>query len=157
MSIINKIWKYLSFNDEEKTKFSFAIIMLIFSLSILLYENRKKEIRKEESLTYGKQIERLASIQDSVKELSDFVSQQQKNLEASRDTLQNLEYERKRLEPVVQADREFVEEILKLRAEKEIFNAWRERGIGFFLGIAGSLTASLIIAVCRKHMGANVQ
>ncbi|WP_158681613.1 hypothetical protein [Microbulbifer pacificus] len=120
---------------------------------ISFYERHEKDLKREQNLTYEKQVERLASIQSSVKDLADFVSQQQKQLESSRVTLQSLENERKKLEPVVQADREVVEAILKLQAEKEVSSVWLERGIGFLLGIAGSLIASIIFAFARKRVG----
>jgi predicted negative regulator of RcsB-dependent stress response len=154
MSVTRKIWKFLAFTDEEKVKFSFAIIMAIVAASMSFYEKHEKDIEREKSQTYEKQVERLSNIQDSVKDLAEFVSQQQKQLEASRDTLQNLENERKKLEPVVQADRQVVEAILKLQADQERSSVWLERGIGFLLGIAGSLIASIIFTVVRKRMSA---
>nr|WP_143023916.1 hypothetical protein [Pseudomonas benzenivorans] len=154
MPVINKVWKFLAFTDKEKVKFAFAIIMSIVAASMSFYEKREKDLEREQNLTYEKQVERLAGIQNSVKDLAEFVSQQQKQLEASRDTLQNLENERKKLEPVVQADRQVVEAILKLQAEKERSSVWLERGIGFLLGIAGSLIASIIFTVVRKRMSA---
>lgn len=48
------------------------------------------------------------------------------------------------LRPVVEADREVVDTILRLQADKASANVWQERFIGFGLGILSSLVASLI-------------
>jgi len=142
----------LAFTDEEKVKFAFAIIISMIAASFSFYEHYEKQNVREQNLTFEKQLERLENIQSSVKDLADFVSQQQKQLETSRNTLLNLEREKEKLEPIVQADREVVEAVLQLQAEKELSSVWFERGIGFMLGIAGSLIASIIFATIRKRM-----
>lgn len=153
MSIINKVWKYLDFTDREIGKFIGAIIISLVAATMSYYENHQKKLKKEHDLTYENQVERLENIQSSVKDLAEFVSQQQKQLEESQVTLANLESERRKLEPVVQADRVVVEAILRLQAEKEMSNVWVERGIGFLLGIAGSLIASIIFTSVRTRIG----
>ena len=155
MSIVRKVWEFLAFTQDEKVKFAFAIVMTIIAASFSYYERHEKEKAREQNLTYEKQVERLENIQSSVKDLADFVAQQQKQLEVSRDTLINLEEEKKKLEPIVQADRQVVDAILQLQAEKELSSVWVERGIGFLLGIAGSLIASIIFTVIRKRAGRN--
>ena len=43
------------------------------------------------------------------------------------------------------------EALLQLQAEKQQSQAWANRLIGFFLGIAGSLIASLLLTVTRRR------
>lgn len=152
MSIASEVWKFLAFTDTEKVKFTVAIIAVVIALSTSYFEKQEKQKERENNLTYEKQVERLEQIQNSVKDLADFVSQQKQQLDISRDTLQSLEKEKEKLKPMVEADRQVVEAILQLQAEKESSNVWLERGIGFMLGIAGSLVASIIFTIMRKRV-----
>ena len=152
MPTLQKLWKFLAFTDEEVAKFAVALIMGVGALAFSAYENYGKPTEIEESLTYETQVERLEQIQNSVKDLSNFVSQQTKQLDLARDTLQELEQEKKKLEPLVMADRKVAEAILQLQAEKERSAVWFDRAIGFMLGIAGSLIASIIYTGLRNRL-----
>jgi hypothetical protein len=105
---------------------------------------------KQPEASFTKQIEQLDKVQKSLNTLSVFVSEQKKHLKQSQQTIENLKSEQEKLQPIIDADKKIVETLLSLQAEKNRSNIWGERLIGLFLGVAGSLIASLIWAFFKN-------
>ena len=103
--------------------------------------------RRESLATYTQQLQQLDGIQQNLKDLSDFVSQQRTRLHESEQVVSKLQEEKKRLEPLVQADRKVVEAVFQLQEQRTAGAIGRERWIGFGLGVGASLLASFIYAV----------
>lgn len=139
------------FNDPIWSKLAASIIVSIVAISIQFFEKHEKEKVKQENATYEKQLERLTQVQASINDLAQFVTQQQQQLRKSQETLITLEREKEKLKPIVESDRQIVDAILQLQAEKSKQNVWIERGMGFLIGIVGSLIASVIWTVVQRH------
>ena len=108
------------------------------------YEKYEHNRIREENLTVTKQVESLEQFKKSLGELIIFVDKQKSNLEEREIIIQNLESEKTRLEPLVNADKKVVEALFTAQIEMQRTSVWIDRIIGFFLGVAGSLVASLI-------------
>ena len=138
------------FGDPIWSKLTASVIVAIAAISIQVFEGHKKEKVKQENATYEKQFERLTQVQASINDLAEFVTQQQQQLRKSQETLNTLEREKEKLKPIVESDRQVVDAILQLQAEKTKQNVWVERGIGFLIGIVGSLIASVIWTLVQR-------
>lgn len=96
--------------------------------------------------SYEQQIDTLNGVVESIDTLKIFVDNQKDSLEKAQMTLLGLQEQQDILKPVLEANQQTVDAIFAIQAQKERTNVWLERAIGFFLGIAGSLIASLIWA-----------
>lgn len=144
------------FYDPIWSKLTASVIVAIAAMSIQLFVEHKKEKVKQENATYEKQLERLTQVQTSINDLAQFVTQQQQQLRKSQETLITLEKEKEKLKPIVESDRQIVDAILQLQAEKTKQNVWIERGIGFLIGIFGSLIASVIWTLVQRSSKARL-
>lgn len=106
--------------------------------------------RKQESLAYETQIDSLNNIAKNIDTLKVFVLEQKENLKSSQQALSELKTRQEQLKPVLEADQNTVNAIFAMQAEHNKNNIWLERAIGFFLGIASSLVASLIWSYFRR-------
>lgn len=61
-----------------------------------------------------------------------------------KQVLQRLKDEEMHLRPVVDADRETVKAVLDAQAQQASASVWRERGIGFGVGILSSILATVL-------------
>jgi len=123
-----------------------SILGLLSAFGTMYLDNKQKQ----ESLTYEKQIESLNGVVKSIDTLREFVVEQKESLKQSQQSLSELKAKQEQLKPVVEADQRTIEAIFALQAEQNKKNVWLERAIGFFIGIAGSLVASLIFAYVRR-------
>jgi hypothetical protein len=82
--------------------------------------------------------------------LREFVIEQKESMKQSQQSLSELKAKQEQLKPIIEADQKTIEAIFALQAEKNKKNVWLERAIGFFIGIAGSLVASLIFSYVRR-------
>jgi len=105
---------------------------------------------KQESLVYEKQLASLNDIEKSINTLGKFVRDQKKTLKASRTAVAELQQEHQKLRPVVEADRKVIDALFQLQAEKQQKSIWLDRALGFFLGIASSSIASLLVMRVRR-------
>ena len=104
----------------------------------------------EENSKYEQQVETLNDVVKSIDTLKIFVIDQKENLKESQATLSKLKQQQDELKPVIEADQKTVDAIFAIQTEQNRKNVWWERAIGFFLGIVGSLIASLIWTYARK-------
>jgi chromosome segregation ATPase len=93
------------------------------------------------------QLSELNQTSEKIRGLLAFVESQKKNLEQSKEVIDKLNTERAKLQPLVNADRQVVEALFAAQTEKQNTSLWRERWIGFGLGVASSILASIVCAV----------
>lgn len=96
------------------------------------------------------QIVKLDEIENSLTELQDFISKQKDKLRKTETLVASLKEEKLKLEPIVKANRETVNSLLKLQQENYRKQIWTERVFGFFIGLASSLLASSIFITIRR-------
>ena len=112
----------------------------------LIDQGRKITIEKErlEDISYLKKIEQLNSTESNLKEILEFVKTQKVQLQQSKDTLNSIKEERKKLKPILEAEQEVVVAILDAQEKRQQTKVWHERGIGFVVGMASSIAATII-------------
>ena len=142
--------------SEKKLKVIIAAIIIVSAIligSIKYHEyvsQKKREVSRLENLKYQNQIDQLNQIESNVMQLLTFVDLHKEKLRESEDAILELQLERKKLQPLIEADRATVEAIFRLQQERYAANTLRERLIGFTLGIIASLLASFIHAAMQK-------
>jgi uncharacterized protein HemX len=110
-------------------------------------DQRLKEKQRIEAVGYTDQLRQLDTVQQSIKNLSEFISQQRTRLQESEQVVTSLQAEKKRIEPLVQADRKAIEAVFQLQEQRSAASVRSERWIGFGFGVAASLLASFIYAL----------
>jgi len=106
-----------------------------------------KNVTQPLSADFKTQLDQLDHTEDSLKALLSFVQNQRETTALNEQRIQQLENEKSRLEPLVNADKETV---IALFTEQELrvsANASKERWFGFGLGILASIIASFAIAI----------
>lgn len=127
------------------------IVVSFISGGIISDLNRKAEEAKaiqNQSPSFTQQINELDRTEIGLKNLQDFVTKQKQELKETQDLLSKLEQEREKIEPLLKADRALVDALLEqyyqIQIRKNEENVWKERGIGFIIGVASSLVASIL-------------
>jgi len=99
---------------------------------------------------YSQTIKTISQISTQLSKLSTFLEKERTRVADTEATIKKLNEERSKLEPLVNTQRETVDAILAAHAERAANRAWRERFIGFSLGLGASLLASLIYGYLRR-------
>ena len=71
-------------------------------------------------------------------------------MKASQLAVEELKEEQLKLRPIVEADKQIVEALFQIQADKQNKDIWLERAIAFFIGIASSIAGSLFWAYIRR-------
>jgi Na+-transporting NADH:ubiquinone oxidoreductase subunit NqrC len=114
----------------------------------------KQEAQRLQNLNYQTQIQQLNQTENNIKQLLQFVETQKMTLRNTEDTISSLKSEQEKLKPLVESDRSVVDAIFRAQEERNSTSIWRERWIGFGLGVVASLFASFlwfVINLLIKH------
>lgn len=149
-----KFLKYLGldFLAENFLLISFIAMilssMLVFTIVVFAKHQKNSELSSNDD--FSKQINQLERASDSIKSLEKFIVQQKSDLVKNKKTLDELNLERKKLKPIVESDQELVNSILSIQSKNQSNKIYKERFIGFFLGLLSSFIASIIIWYLTK-------
>ena len=134
----------------RKVQIWITLAAALVAVPFAIYDTSKKEKDRQSNLVYHKQIESLNNVENNIKDLLAFVEIQKKQLRQSQDVLTELKKEEQNLRPIVETDRGVVNAILEAQAKQTKQDLWKDRGIGFALGILASLIASILFSAIRK-------
>jgi len=95
---------------------------------------------------HSEMLERLGTVQTSLKEVDQFISREMTRLKEAQQTVDELTATKDRLRPVVDADKETVDAVLSAYTDSSRRSVWKDRAVGFVLGVVASMVASLILA-----------
>ena len=101
----------------------------------------------------SRQLENLETVRNSITDLTTFIDQQQQQLKEADQTLRTLKEEQNRLSPIVNANRAVVEAVLAAHERHAQQGVWKERLIGFVLGIVSSIFATLALNFIESRRG----
>lgn len=104
--------------------------------------DRKQLLQQPQS--FNEQVELLQATERNLNDISIFIANKNREVEATRSLIQDLQDKRSQLEPIVNAHQETVDAIFeqqRMEFEKDI---WIERSISFGFGILASLIATVI-------------
>src|SRR5690606_39022865 len=97
------------------------------------------------------QIQELEKLDSGLTQLSSFIQSQKAQLNEKQAVISELERKRSELEPIVNSHSEIVEAIFKVQEQRAQRSKWLDLGIGFALGILGSLIASVIFKLVERR------
>jgi hypothetical protein len=93
---------------------------------------------------YSAVIGKILTIGTQLSDLSGFLEKERARVADIEATVRKLHDEKSKLEPVVNMQREVVEAILAAHSARTLRQAWKERLLGFALGLVASLIASFV-------------
>lgn len=108
---------------------------------------KQKELRNQ-YIDYDKQISQLDETEGNLKNLIGFIQEQKISLRDTQIQIDELKIEQNELAPVVEANRETIEAIFQAQEKRSRKSVWKERGIGFLMGLATSFIATVMWSIC---------
>ncbi|ATH78560.1 hypothetical protein CLM76_13630 [Vreelandella venusta] len=122
-----------------------CVLVATISFGVTIYTSEQARTQKlERPQSYSEQFELLRNTEKNLNELTEFISSQKSEIEATEALIQELEKKRSELEPIVNANQRVVDAIFVQQRREIERTIWIERGISFGLGILASLIATVI-------------
>ncbi|TLD70200.1 hypothetical protein FEM03_13500 [Phragmitibacter flavus] len=125
-------------------------ILVVVGIKVDAHQKEVRQTARLENASYKDQVDRLNEMETNVTQLLSFIDGQKRTLNATQDTISKLETERDRLKPLVESDKRVVEAVFQIQEDRASASIWRERWIGFGLGVIASLVASFMWFVVMK-------
>lgn len=116
-------------------------------LYIAMIKSPQEEAVVEE---YTRVIHTLSGIETELGDLVTFLRLEREKVMESEAILNRLQQERSQLEPVVLAQRDTVNAVLSAYSKTTASRIWRERMVGFTLGLLASLLATVIFELLGR-------
>jgi len=110
-------------------------------------DRKAQESKRLENNNYQAQLKQLSETEKNIQQLLIFVKTQQTTLRETEDSIAKLRSEKEKLQPLVELDRAAIEAIFRSQEERASASVWRERFIGFAIGVVASLIASFIWSI----------
>jgi hypothetical protein len=104
----------------------------------------------KDTIDYSRMIEKLAHMAKSLSDLSAFLEREQSRVAETESTINELQKKKAQLEPVVTTQRETVDAILAAHAARVRASTWKDRLVGFSIGVLSSLVAAFIWQVLTR-------
>lgn len=98
------------------------------------------------------QISELNQIESSINNLQEFIDLQKLKLTETEESIKKLNDEKQKLETAVNIDKTSVEALFRIQEERNRHSIWKERLIGFVIGIFSSIVASISIFVTQLFL-----
>ena len=137
---------FLSGNFLNNNKFSIIVFVLSSFLTVLFsYYSHVLKNAVSENDVVKEQIQRVDIMSDNLKEMIDFLDVQKKKITEEQLLLENIQQQRRELEPLLNTEKRIVENILSVQAKYVRKNIWIDWTIAFLLGVASSTLATLIV------------
>lgn len=144
---IVRLWQW-GFRHAPKSTVASTVAILLGVCASLIYGIADAESGRKNApdfvATYEAQLDQIDRVASSVKNLQEFLDAERSRIEASQKAISTLRAEEAALRPVIEAERQAIDAIFALQAEKQAQNVWWERSYGFISGVVASLLASLI-------------
>ena len=121
---------------------------------LLMYLQQYLEIAHkygDEAAEYTSVIAQIETIGKQLSTLSKFLERERTKVADAEGAIKRLESEKASLDPVVAAQRQTVEAVLGAYARRNAANVWKERAIGFVLGLTASIVAAMIGGLFSIH------
>jgi cadmium resistance protein CadD (predicted permease) len=147
-----KLWVH-SYLKSPAITIIFTIISFLIGV-FAIYEIDKlnsstESINMSQSPNFDSQLKQLDETEKSLRTLLKFVSVQRESAIKNEQRINQLEQEKERLEPLVNADKAAVEALFQAQEERAEKNAKSKLWFGIFIGIITSIIASIIIAIVK--------
>lgn len=128
----------------------FTIALVVVAASTTEYL-KKRDLKQNAPESLKVQIEELEKLDQGLNKLSAFIQLQKEQLNEKQSVISELEEKRSQLEPIVESQAEVVDAIFKVQEQRAQRSKWIDLGIGFVLGILGSLIASVALKLIDRR------
>lgn len=125
-----------------------AVLTLIYISESLQKERNSNLIVTNEQLI--DKVNQINKIQIGIKELDNFLEDQERSITNQQRLLEKLKKEKNELQPIVEANREVINRIFEEQDRKSKYDMWIGLGLGFLFGIPASFLASIIHDFYKK-------
>ena len=124
--------------------FGWVNLAVFCLLMFTVYVFPDKKVESSEIDDFAQVITQVASMSKQLSNLSSFLEHQQRRITDTQATLNDLQNAKTMLEPIVLAQKVTVEAILLAHAARTAKYTWKERLIGFILGVLASMLATMV-------------
>jgi len=149
MNSIKLFYRLLQLDRQLRFQVVIAVLAGLITVGTLFYQVHERETLRTQNLSYDKQLKVLSQVLSSINNLKTFANAQKNQLQEQQAILERLKKEKEKLSLVVKADRQIVEALFRIQAERNRSSAWTDRLIGFLLGVIGSLVATVVWSAFR--------
>lgn len=143
MSVINFLWPFFALFEADYWIAGFGYICAVGGFASV-YLLQDEVIGENLASDYTAIIGQVTGLSAQLADIGSFLRQQQSQIADTEAILAKLKDEKKMLEPIILTQRETVEAIMSSHASRLARNVWKERLIGFLLGLLASVIASII-------------
>ena len=116
---------------------------------VLVYAFPDKE-QGPETDEYSRMIDQLSRMGSQLTDLGSFLDRERRRVADTEDTLSRLRDEKSQLEPIVTTKRETVDAILAAYSSRVRSTVWKDRVLGFTIGVVSSLIATMIFELIKR-------
>lgn len=127
-----------------------ALFGAILGLAAVFVYVVQDQPERGDSREYSVVIAQIGGIEKQLSELSTFLERERNRVAETETTLSKLQEETAKLQPIVLTQKETVEAILAAHSSRIARNAWKERFVGFILGMLASMAATLIYGYFKR-------
>ena len=121
------------------------ILVAAFNLLLVYAFQDPPEPTSTEGAEYAQMVSQLDESRNILETLNAFLERQRRRVNQAQETVNQLREQKDALEPVVKTQRETVEAILTAHAVTMRTSIWKDRLVGFMLGILSSLIAAVLL------------
>ena len=137
---------YVAAVANDPVGYSFAVLFglgaAILFVAAYVFQDRREDGGGSE---YAEMIGELDKTREVLETLTAFLERERVRVNQAEQTVNRLNAERAALEPVVTTDRETVNAILSAHTSMVRAHAWKDRLLGFGIGVMSSLVAAAIL------------
>ena len=144
-----RLWIHLYLKSPLRTSLISLILLLVSGVGIYQLSQNidASSVNEPLSTDFKVQLDNLDKTENSLKTLLSFVQHQKETAALNEQRIRQLESEKARLEPLINADKETVVALFAEQESRASANTNKERWFGFGLGILASIVASFLIGI----------
>ncbi len=130
--------------------FVLAVFHVLVSILMFVPAYLFPDKQTPEGDEYTLMLERIAQVTGDLSTLSAFLEREKKRVVDTQNTLTTLQQKRRKLQPILKTQEETVHAILAAYSANLRSTAWKDRLIGFSLGLIASLIASWLFGLLNR-------
>ncbi len=148
IGIVSLLFNLLISGTLTKTSFGRILLVICVLSAVTIFVSVyffPDKTNSAEGTEYAQMVAQLDETQNVLKTMSAFLERERLRINLAEQAVSRLQEERVALEPVVKTQRETVEAILRVHASTVRAYAWKDRLMGFGIGVLSSMVAWAIL------------
>ncbi len=131
-----------------------TIAAIAYGVGTLLYGLWLRRLnRRTPDVTDGRALllDRVRDASGVLRDVANLIEEDRVRISEAQLTLRKLQSEEQKLKPIVESRREAIDAILAAHAARAAGAVWRERLVGFGIGVMSSLLAGILLYLLLTH------